>query len=148
MTLVITHVSPWGIVMGADSALTETWQGKQTVLTDAPKLQPLEKWMGGASFYGQATIAGKYTWQWLPEVIEYHQHIDSLTDFADALSHNLNGSVTTNDQILGFHLAGFVDTEDGLYPQVFHVHNSHPEYPKNTSTVAQAQSDGGNPKGH
>ena len=135
MTLVITDVSPWGIVMGADSALTITGGGETTVLTDAQKLRPIDWLKAGISFWGLGQIGGRYTWQWLNDLIDSSQHIGTLRGFADHLCGALKANVGSANELMGCHLAGFVELEAKWCPQVFHIHNAHPNYPGNQSPI-------------
>lgn len=135
MTLIITDVSPWGIVMGADSAVTIKRAGETTVLTDAQKLRPVDYLKAGISFWGLAQIGGRYSWLWLNDLVDLCHHIGTLRDFADNLCNQLKIDIGKSNELMGFHLAGYVEFEGEWYPQVFHVHNAHHNYPQNQSAI-------------
>lgn len=130
MTLIITEVSPYGIVMAADSALTITRAGETTVLTNCIKLLPIESIRGGISFWGLGFIENRYTHLWLRDLVDMfrgqnitiHEIANRLTD---TLNEVLNPKLANDDQLLGFHLAGFTKIKGKLMPDVYHITNAY-----------------------
>jgi hypothetical protein len=126
MTLVLTDVSPWGIVMGADTALTITRGGEEIVRTGAHKLHPIDLLDGGLSFWGLAEIESRPTELWIEDFLRVEDR--SLEALATRLCETL-GSMRPFGELMGFHLAGYSELDDRPAPEVFHVHNASPDYP-------------------
>ena len=130
MTLTITEVSPLGIVMAADSALTITRAGETIVLTNCIKLLPIESIRGGISFWGSGQIENRYTHFWLRDHVDMfqHQHItihEIANRLKDTLNEVLNPKLIMDDELLGFHLAGFTKIKGKLMPDVYHITNAY-----------------------
>jgi hypothetical protein len=134
MTLVLTEISRFGIAMAADSAVTitrPTEQGSVTrVLVGVRKLQAIEKLDAGISVWGGGNIDGGDSDIWLDQFIrgrqnEYH----SLKDFAILLQNELRNHLPPIDAeknpggTIGFHLAGFVESNGRKAPTFYHIHN-------------------------
>lgn len=132
MTLVLTEISQYGIVMGADSAVTcETplpsgGTGRR-VLTGVQKLFPIPYLQAGVSCWGYGQIGNFETDVWLSDFIRRHQgQSQTLQDFAMQLQDELNRIIppTQSGQgEAGFHLAGFVSRNGRLTPDFWHIHN-------------------------
>ena len=132
MTLVLTEISQYGIVMGADSAVTcETpLPGGSTgrrVLTGVQKLFPIPHLQAGVSCWGYGQIGNFETDIWLNDFIGRQQNrSQTLEEFAGALRDELNQIMPRTQSgkaEAGFHLAGFVNTEGSWEPDFWHVHN-------------------------
>lgn len=144
MTLVLTELSPLGIAMAADSAVTythtptgRTW----AVSNQAQKLQVIPYLNAGISCWGMGTTGGTPTDQWLAAFIRTHTTITTLQDFSSALATQLNTTVGSNSdgkERLGFHLAGFESLNGILLPSFFHIHDG-------PSTVLQSRGISVNP---
>jgi hypothetical protein len=133
MTLVLTELTPHGIAMAADSAVT--YQNLQTGLyrvrsNAAQKLQVIPHLNAGISCWGMGDIEGVNTDQWLSDFITSSTSLSNLTDFANELARQLNVKIAQNpsDQgRLGFHLAGFEQDAGTATPSFFHVHDGRSE---------------------
>ena len=129
MTLVLTELSPLGIAMAADSAVTI--QNMQTgyirVLPSAAvKLQPIPYLNAGISCWGLGKIENKSTDDWIMQFIDTHRNITTLGDFAVELAASLNAVLppnTNGDNRIGFHLAGYEDFNGIPLPSFYHVHD-------------------------
>lgn len=135
MTLVLSELSQYGIAMAADTAVT-----MQTITTDqrgffrvyygATKLRPIFKLQAGVSVWGQGKIDNVDSDVWLAEFIVRNQNnYNSIRDFAILLQNELRTHIPDIDPqqhplgTIGFHLAGFVDSEGQKLPTFWHIHN-------------------------
>lgn len=129
MTLILTELSPFGIAMAADSAVTFT--NPQTGLSFAEpnlarKLQPIPYLNAGISCWGIGEIDGTATDNWIEHFIDSHQAITQLGEFASKLSESINASISPNtagDNRLGFHLAGYEIYKNTATPSFYHIHD-------------------------
>jgi len=129
MTLVLTELSPFGIALAADSAVTYT--NTQTGLSharpnSATKLQVVTHLNAGISCWGLGDIAGLQTDRWLANFITSSTSLTSLQSFANELATRLNNQVPQNtlgNNRLGFHLAGFENYGGILMPSFYHIHD-------------------------
>lgn len=137
MTLVLTEISPYGIVMGADSAVTyktqlpdgsETWR----VLNGVQKLIPVVHLNAGVSCWGYGKIDSIETDIWLRDFIERHvADTKNLKQFALALQDELRQATgsKSGESKCGFHLAGYIrNEEENLMPDFWHIHNGPSQY--------------------
>lgn len=129
MTLVLTEISPLGISMAADSAVTytRTVTGLSHVRNNAArKLQTVMYLNAGVSCWGLGTISDLSTDKWLENFINANTAIGSLRDFADELAKQLNAQVPQNPNPnkarLGFHLAGYETYRGAPTPSFYHIH--------------------------
>lgn len=137
MTLVLTEISQYGIVMGADSAVTcptrlPNGQTGKRVLIGVHKLIPIPYLQAGVSCWGYGQIDNFETDIWLNDFILRHRDQNqTLQTFATLLQDELN-TITQPNQSgqaeAGFHLAGFVYIEGRLQPDFWHIHNGHSQY--------------------
>jgi hypothetical protein len=137
MTLVLTEISQYGIVMGADSAVTcqtclPSGQTGNRVLTGVHKLMPIPYLQAGVSCWGYGKIGNLDTDIWLKDFILSHKgQSQTLQAFATHLEVELNKIIppTLSGQAeAGFHLAGFVDKNGCLKPDFWHIHNGPSQY--------------------
>jgi len=129
MTLVITELSPDGIAMVADSAVTLTnlASGARSVLpTPAKKLQYVPYLNAGVSCWGMGRIGAATTDDWLSNFIASGSALSSIGAFASALASALQVEVGDSPDgkcRLGFHVAGFEPYNGNQVPSLFHVHD-------------------------
>jgi hypothetical protein len=133
MTLVLTELSPLGIAMAADSAVTytQTHTGLRYAMPNAAqKLQVVPHLNAGVSCWGLGTIGGVPTDQWLSNFIDSSTPLATLQSFADELARQLNAQVppgasgrTLGENNIGFHLAAFEDCGETPTPSFYHIHD-------------------------
>lgn len=129
VTLVLTELSPLGIAMAAESAVTfeDRRTGILHVEPDAArKLHKVTSLKAGVSCWGMGSIAGTPTDQWLEEFIAENSGLSDLSSFAQELASRLRsalGPAPGDTARLGFHVAGFEQYEGNLVPSFFHVHD-------------------------
>ena len=129
MTLILTELSPFGIAMAADSAVT--FSNTRTGLSFAQpnvakKLQPIPYLRAGISCWGMGEISGISTDQWVSNFIDSNSSLTTLQGFAEELADQLNSHIppnTTAENRLGFHLAAFEDYNGALIPSFYHIHD-------------------------
>jgi hypothetical protein len=143
MTLVLTELSRYGIAMAADTArlqMTPTYDTKQLeprVYHGVMKLRYIPKIVAGVSVWGQGRIGAVDPDIWLRDfIVREAPHYHDLASFANLLRDSLNSIIDPlpTDQTqakMGFHLAGFQDTEKGKLPCFYHIHNGASQYFKN-----------------
>lgn len=132
MTLVITELSPFGITMVADSAVTfnETLPSGISigrVLNGARKLQFIPYLSAGISVWGIGSIppspGGVSTDLWLFDFIERRSSCQSIDEFANTLAEELQDTIGNVQEPMGFHLAGYVEREGLSLPTFYHIRN-------------------------
>lgn len=139
MTLILTEISQFGIVMAADSAVTEkittpSGTNQYRVLTGVKKLQVIDKLNAGVSIWGQGEIivgGNKVdTDVWLSDfIVNQKSNYNSLSDFATLLQNELRKYIAPINAALnplgtiGFHLTGYVTHNGQLTPTFYHIHN-------------------------
>lgn len=137
MTLVLTEISLYGIVMGADTAVTcptllPSGQTDNRVLTGVRKLAPIPYLQAGVSCWGYGQIGKFDTDIWLSDFIRRHQgQSQTLQEFATQLRDELNRIMppTQSGQgEAGFHLAGFVSRNERLTSDFWHIHNGSSQF--------------------
>lgn len=137
MTLIITEISPYGIVMAADTALTfhemtPSGRIRTRVLTGARKLQYIPYLDAGISMWGTGrirTISGDLIMDiWLEDLIARYEGVESLEAFAEVMVDELQRNMGRSDQPLGFHLAGFCDKGNRKVPSFYHIRNCEGSY--------------------
>lgn len=128
MTLVLTELTPLGIAMAADSAVTFTHPSglPHAVPNAAEKLQRIPYLNAGVSCWGIGEIGGTRTDVWLRDVIQANNGMRSLAEFAQDLANRLNSEVgpsPSGECRLGFHLAGFEEYRGQRTQSFFHIHD-------------------------
>lgn len=143
MTLILTELTPAGICLAADSAITKVQGGNIREIDEQgwTKVLRVPKITSAVSYWG---VIGAITTQrfdhYLQAVIQQEAEYDSLASFAEHVVRNLNkssgGKPLPNDWSAGVHIAGFAPWDDGENRPVFyHVHNGHGEYKLEERTV-------------
>ena len=145
MTLILTELSPFGIAMAADTALTQDVRKPDGTIGDkvyygAHKLFTVPKLKAGIAYWGWGEIpqpgAGwsdknrPLTELWLPHFLEENlEHYNSISDLAQLLENELRkripeidvGEYPEGDG--GIHLAGYEAIGDHFLPTFWHIHN-------------------------
>lgn len=129
MTLVLTEISPFGIAMAADSAVT--FINRQTGATFvrpnlAHKLQSIAYLNAGISCWGMGSIGSTDTDKWISDFIANNSAISNPGDFAQHLADELNALLTPNttgQNRIGFHLAGYEEFNGSPAPSFFNIHD-------------------------
>lgn len=135
MTLVLTELSPQGIVMAADSAITfinlKTGQ-KQNVNTKGwSKIIRAPRIHAAISYWGMIGAVTQIQFDnWLKENViqsdEYNDIFSLATHLAQKLNDACQNKPLKDGYNTGFHVAGFGKWPDGQRRPVFlHVHNAH-----------------------
>jgi len=153
MTLVRSMLTPYGIIMAADSTLTVKYpltNGEilERHYTDAKKLQRIPDLNAGISWWGEGRIDGMNADVWLENYIS-KQRAKTLKEFAISLRDELRklGFRVTEERnirfgTIGFHLAGFVDFKGKKMPTLYHIHNGISEvYPDIDPYICNANHD-------
>ena len=136
MTLVLTELSPAGIAMAADSAITKLSPEGRIVEVDEQgwtKLLTVPSITAGVSYWGMIGAVTRVQFDvWLRRVIQINAYTD-LSSFAEHLVSALNDAAgqqpLADKQDVGIHVAGYGQWPDGqTRPVFYHVHNGHGEY--------------------
>jgi len=145
MTLVLTWLFPFGICMGADSAISynsfitePSGRKRRRVLTGGMKILQIPKIKAGISYWGEGNIGSDTTDVWLSNFIfSNRDRYNSIHDLAVLLQNELRelvpvltepeGSFGYRYGKRGFHLAGFVEHKGKSIPTFYHIHNGQSE---------------------
>jgi len=146
MTLILTELSPLGIAMTADSAITQCLRKPDGTITDkvyfgGKKLFQVPKIIAGISYWGWGDIPFpsadwmdnnklERTELWLPDFLEKNkEQYHSISDLSLLLEKELRKRIPAIDIEYypegdgGIHLAGY-ELCDGQYiPTFWHIHN-------------------------
>jgi hypothetical protein len=146
MTLILTELSNYGIVMATDSAITETLLKPDGTVGDkdyygARKLFTVPKLSAGISYWGWADIPiPGASWEdkrklfstelWLPHFLETNrENYNTLSELATLLEKELRQripKIDVNEHKLGdggIHLAGYEKIDSRIVPTFWHIHN-------------------------
>ena len=143
MTLIITELSYFGIVMAADTAETVSSVNVRGLIEDRAffgltKLLPIKKLQAGISYWGWAKMppsSNNGVWMdwWLNHFLVRHRNnYNTISDLAKLLEKELRKIVPPLSKSAlelnplangGIHLAGFVDEEGKKAPCFWHIHN-------------------------
>lgn len=146
MTLILTELSPYGIAMATDSALTETLLKPNGTIGHkdyygARKLFIVPKLNASVSYWGWADIPQRgFSWKdknkllrtelWLPHFLETNkENYNTITELAVLLEKELRQRIPKIDIKKhengdgGIHLAGYESIDGQLIPPFWHIHN-------------------------
>ena len=116
MTLLLTAVTPEGIVLGADTALTYREIGEQVNLMGFPKIIPVSRFMTGISIAGDARIGeprkGSWIHTWMKTYVDEVAEASSFTKFCDGLVETVNEVVGEEDGSHTFQVAAWENIQD------------------------------------
>jgi len=158
MTLILTWLFHEGIIMGADSAVTQTipspsGTGERRVLTGYRKVHKIPKINAGISCWGKGNVGEYRTDIWLPDYITSREsEYDSIHSFALLLQDELRDlipEITAPEDTIeyrygnrGFHLAGYTEYGGNQVPTFYHIHNGQSEiYPEINPRIINANHD-------
>lgn len=142
MTLLLTWMFPFGIVMGADSAMTvrnpETGHITE-IRNNIQKIFEIPKIKAGISCWGNARVGDEELERWLPQFIEEHESdYHDIHDIAILLQNEIRKytpPITAPEESSelrygnrGFHLAGYTEFKGKLAPTFYHIHNGKSEF--------------------
>lgn len=128
MTLVVTDISRYGIIVVGDSAVTERKNNTSSISSNAAKVQYCEKTNTGFAMWGNAGVGLLRMDHWLSAFIDTEiKKSDRVQDIGDKLTKTLNNELIKSNLgwknlVRGIHLSGY---RDGL-PVLFHIHTGHP----------------------
>lgn len=124
MTLILTHISQYGIVHASDSNLTKV-DGAHA--GTAPKTFPIVHLHAGLTVAGAFSVGGARMDAWMPEFIELHLSSGQTTlqSFAHDLKGCLDDQMTNQEKVSGslLHIAGFVKEGERYHPEFWFVRN-------------------------
>jgi len=144
MTLILTELSPLGIVMVGDTAITyenlmpdRTFQSRS--LNGITKVIPVSKINAGISYWGWTHIDNFNDIKGIPIdwwintlLMENHDHYQNINELAEILLENLREKIPpmTEEELVefeygngGIHLAGYDYIGDVKVPSFWHIHN-------------------------
>ncbi|SRR6266496_719536 len=127
MTLIVSDISRYGIIMVGDSAVTRRMGGVKTVSDDAFKVQYADAANIGFAVWGNAGVPGRRMDYWINDFInDSVKGGASVEETGQKLATSLNEILEKSgrewkDLVRGVHLTGY---RDGL-PVLFHVHCGH-----------------------
>ena len=133
MTLVLTQLTPAGISMAADSAITKFQNGRIIEVDQQgwTKLLRVPKIIAAVSYWGMIGAVTKQQFDtWLQNVVIQNGNYTDLQIFSDHLVDQLNRACNNkplkNGFDVGIHVAGYSRWRDGMErPTFIHVHNGH-----------------------
>lgn len=125
MTLIITHLSKFGIVHASDSNLTNASGAAGT----AKKTFELPHINAGMTVSGSYSVGGQRMDLWLDTFIQSHMasNSPSLFSFANSLKCSLENEMFPEEKDGGsiVHIAGYVEANGKSHPEFYSVRNVH-----------------------
>jgi hypothetical protein len=138
MTLLVSELREYGVVMVADSAVTTVpcksllppGDGiiAEYVSTGAQKLWPIPAIGAGVSVWGRGRIGQFPADYWLYYFADQVTAGTSLVDVGKQIAsavNELEAKPKTSADAFGFHLGGYIETTEGCLPALYHVHCGH-----------------------
>lgn len=126
MSLIVTQVSNYGIVMIGDSAETNiTKNNSKYIRIGVNKVIQVHKKFG-ISFWGDGKINKLPMDFFLEDLINEKINSDiKLYELANLICNTINNNKNFFDteKICGFHIAGYEKFNDRFLPSIYHVHN-------------------------
>jgi hypothetical protein len=126
MTLILTHLSRFGIIHASDSNLTS---GQDSAAGQGQKTFPVTYLNAGLTVAGAYSVGGRPMNAWIKDFI-YTQSASgasSLAAFADALKARLESEMLPDEKKAGsmVHIAGYVEKSGWDHPEFYYVRNCH-----------------------
>jgi hypothetical protein len=131
MTLVVTELSAYGIVMvehtfpptqGATGGMTHRELDRLVAVQTVPHLP------AGISAWGSSMLPTTRGYtpvaDWLAEFASRHTDVEPVGAYAEALALALQEDAATLEEPLGFHIAGYVEVDGKPLPTLYHVRNN------------------------
>jgi len=124
MTLILTHLSKFGIIHASDSNLTSD---TNTAAGQGQKIFKIPFLNAGLGIAGAYSVGGKPMDTWMAEFIstQSSQAVGSLSQFADALRTRLETEMDSDEKRGGSmaHIAGYVEKIGFQHPEFYFVRN-------------------------
>ena len=127
MTLVVSDISKYGVVMVGDSALTRIQNNVKTYSGGCKKIHFSNKARIGFAIWGRANVGTQRIDRWINEFIKNNiNEGDTVVAVGNALAERLNAELVLSNEpwnqlVRGIHIAGF----NGNTPVLYHVHCGH-----------------------
>ena len=125
MTLIITHLSKYGIVHASDSNLTDN----SGAAGEGQKTYRLPHINAGMTLAGSYSVGGQRMDEWLNAFIQAHATSDSpsLSTFAHNIKCRLETEMLPGEKNSGciMHIAGYVEANNQSHPEFYSVRNVH-----------------------
>lgn len=133
MTLVVSWVASVGIVMAGDSATTYSGGRRPIVRFDAMKVLPIARMRAGISTWGEGQIGDLpvdvWLERWFEDRVVAGDTIETVSQrLVDCLNYELRldtPNPVIADRPLGLHVSGWLPTEAGVVPVLWHIHRGH-----------------------
>lgn len=133
MTLVVSWVSSSGVVMAGDSATTYSGGQRSIVRFDALKVLPIARQRAGISTWGEGQIGDLpidiWLERWFEDRVVAEDTIETVSQrLVDTLNHVLRLNTdrpSIGDRRMGLHIGGWLRTESGSIPVLWHIHRGH-----------------------
>lgn len=112
MTLLLTHITPFGITFAADRAITLV-QDNRIVGFDGfrSKIFQVPNINGGIGYFGLAKISGIYMDRFIEKFIGNIPKEFSIEEFTELLKKELDSNFKSINGISGIHICGYDDSE-------------------------------------
>lgn len=124
MSLIITHISRFGIIHTSDSNVSN---GNNNEIIVGKKVFPIEYLNAGLAVSGTYSVDGVSLDIWMEKFIQDRKGIHSLKDFSselrDQLQRNLRDYEFENGCII--HISGYSKTNDVIHPELWFIRNVH-----------------------
>jgi hypothetical protein len=130
VTIILTELSPAGIAMAADSAISLMRNGRVTTKDQKywTKLVKVPHLNAAVSYWGAIGLVNARFDEWLRRKINESKSHTELDSFANFIATEMNKAASDKpvEYPIGVHVAGFRWWPDNVYRPVFyHIHNGH-----------------------
>lgn len=114
MTLLLTHITPFGITFAADRAIALIKNNRIVEFdTFRSKIFQVPNINGGIGYFGLAKISGIYMDKFIKKFIGNIPKEFSIEEFTELLKKELDSNFNSINAISGIHICGYNDSELG-----------------------------------
>ena len=136
MTLLVTELSKYGVVMVAETGLPPLPARPLGCAPEtgrhAPMVRAIPSLQAGVAAWGCRCVPTDEGWvgvgAWLDGVLQRHGDARDIGEFAVRLVQELSSAPRLVREPMGFHVAGYVMVEGEVLPALYHVRNSETDF--------------------
>jgi hypothetical protein len=121
MSIIVTHISQYGIIHAADSNLTNDLGAPAG---QSSKLFPIKRLDAALTVAGNYSVGGESMDLWMSNFIS-RNNFSNLRSFVETLASALNREAAQDEKRVGYflHIAGYVSISSSPHPEFYHITN-------------------------
>ncbi|MBW7990316.1 MAG: hypothetical protein FVQ84_09925 [Planctomycetes bacterium] len=120
MSIIVTHITQYGIIHASDSNLSYHGQAAG----QAPKLFPIKRLDSALTVAGAYSVGKESMDTWMLKFIQHNKSSD-LSMFVKTLTDSLNQESNQTEKKSGYdlHIAGYASVSGSSHPEFYHITN-------------------------